>query len=254
MRRKGRPGQTNLFVDRVILDTLEAVPKVRVRWKTSYRLQPDRYPPVDYFERIASAEDRIVLNDLEKLTDPAERQRVGQISLVPAGKRVFGKGASGLMGPFTHASRRNPSRFTDGSYGVYYAGRQLETALREVAYHWARFHARTNDPPTDTAFKVINASLDKVMHDIRKGAWIDVLDPDPARYGRPQAFASQLRETLSSNGIVYPSVRNPGGECVAAFWPNVLRFISDDRRVALKWDGNTITSWFDFSSGEWSRL
>jgi hypothetical protein len=162
MRRKTGPGQTHLFVDRATLDTLETVPKVRVRWKTTYRLQLDRYPPVDYFERIAIVEDRIVLNDLEKLTDPAERQRIGQISLVPTGKRVFGQGASGLMGPFTHASKRNPSRFTDGSYGVYYAGRRFETALREVAYHWARFHARTKDEPTETTFKVLTASIDKM--------------------------------------------------------------------------------------------
>jgi len=254
MRRKPGPGQSNLFVDRVTLETLEAVPKVRVRWKATYRLQLERYPPIDYFERIAPAEDRALLDDLEKLTDPAARQAIGQISLVPAAKRVFGKGASGLMAPFTHASTRNPSRFTDGSYGVYYAGRKFETALREVAYHRARFHRNTKDDPTQTTYKVIIASINKVMHDIRAGSWAHMLDPDPANYGRSQTLGAQLRDMLGSNGIVYPSVRHSGGECIGAFWPNVIKFTSDDGRVALKWDGKTITSWFDFETDEWSPL
>lgn len=254
MRRKPDPGQTNLFVDRATLDALQKVPRVRVRWTASYRLQLDRYPPIDLFERVAPAEDRPLLHDLEKLTDPAARQAAGQISLVPAARRVFGKGASRLMAPFVHASRNNPSRFTDGSYGVYYAGRAFETAVREVAYHRALFHGRTQDEPTQTTYAVIVASIDKAMHDIRAGAWADLLDPDPANYARPQAFGAQLRDALGSNGIVYPSVRHAGGACVAAFWPDVLRFVSDDRRVALKWDGRTITSWFDFASGAWSEL
>jgi RES domain-containing protein len=254
MRRRLGPRQGNFFVDRATLEQLESVPKVRVRWKLTYRLQLDRYPPVDYFERVANREDRMILDDLEKLTDPAERQRIGQISLVPTAKRVFGKGASSLMGPFTHASKRNPSRFTDGSYGVYYAGRQFETALREVAYHWALFHARTKDESTETTFKVVNSSIDKVMHDIRSGVWGDLLDPDPANYAFPQRFAAQLKDRLSSNGIVYPSVRHPNGECIAAFWPDVVKFISDQRRLALKWDGKAISSWFDFDTGEWAPL
>ena len=97
----------------------------------------------------------------------------------------------------------------------------FETALREVAYHRGRFHAQTRDEPTRTTFKTIEAGIDKVLHDIRAGDWSDLLDPDPASYAMPQAFAAGLRET-GSLGIVYPSVRHRTGECVAAFWPNVM--------------------------------
>ena len=249
MRRRRGQGRSDLFIDRA---TLEFRPE-RVRWKATYRIQSARYPPIDYFERIAPQEDRILLDDLEKMTDPAARQAIGQISLVSASKRVFGTGASALMAPFTHASKDNPSRFTDGSYGVYYAGRRFETALREVAYHRARFHMRTKDAPTRTTFKVIVASINKTMHDIRTGSWANLLDPDPTNYSLPQAFGAQLREA-GSNGLVYPSVRHSGGECIAAFWPNVVSFASDDRRIALRWDGNAITSWFDFDTSMWSPL
>src|SRR5438034_5244163 len=106
MSRQRGPGQADFFIDRA---TLEAVPKARVRWKATYRLQSARHPPIDYFERIAPREDRVILDELEKMTDPATRQAIGQISLVPTSKRVFGTGASGLMAPFTHASKENPS-------------------------------------------------------------------------------------------------------------------------------------------------
>ena len=187
------------------------------------------------------------------MTDPAARQAAGNISLVPAAKRVFGKGASLVMAPFTHASPHNPSRFTDGSYGVYYAGHAFATALREVAYHRARFHASTKDPATDTTFKTITAGINKLLHDIREGDWSALLHPDPASYPTSQAFGAQLR-AAGSNGIVYPSVRHPGGECLAAFWPNVMTSPIEGKHIRLKWDGSAIVAWFDFETKQWSAL
>jgi RES domain-containing protein len=240
----------DLFFDRAALDQ---VPKKRVRWKVTHRLQSTRFPPVPYFERIADLEDHPLLDDLEKLTNRADRQAIGQISLVPPSKRIFGPGASGVMAPFTHPSHDNPTRFSDGSYGVYYAGRAFETALREVAFHRGRFHARTKDRATKTSFKIITASIAKTMHDIRKGDWSALLDPDPNRYGVPQSFGAQLKEA-KSNGVVYPSVRHPGGECIAAFWPNVMESPAEGKRIALRWDGGRISAWFDYETGEWSDL
>ena len=240
----------DLFFDQSKLDS---VVKSRVRWKTTYRLQSDRHPPIAFFERIADKGDHPVLDDLEKLTNRAARQTAGKLSRVPATKCVFGKGASGVMAPFVYASKDNPSRFTHGSYGVYYAGRKFETALREVAFHRARFHSRTKDRPARTGFKTITAAIDKPLHDLRKGVWTELLDPDPARYAAPQVLGAQLREA-KSHGIVYPSVRHSGGECIGAFWPNILSGIAEGKHIALKWDGKNITAWFDYELGEWSDL
>ena len=154
------PRHLDLAFDRAALDR---VPTRRMRWRTTYRLQSARHPPVDAFERVAPAEDREALHELERMTDPAARQDIGRISLVPPSRRVFGPGASALMWPFTHPSKDNASRFSDGAYGVYYAGHAFETALREVAYHRGRFHAQTRDEPTRTTFKTIEAGVDKVL-------------------------------------------------------------------------------------------
>jgi hypothetical protein len=226
---------------------LERVPARRIRWSITYRLQSARHPPIELFERVAAPDDREILAELASLTDPAARQAVGRISLVPANKRVFGPGASALMGPFVYASRDNPSRFSDGAHGIYYAGHQFETALREVAFHRGRFHAATRDPATRTTFKTITASLNKVMHDIRNGSWAELLDPDPTKYALPQALGAQLR-MVGGNGIVYPSVRHAKGECVAAFWPNVMTSPAEGKRVALQWDGSRMARWFDFET------
>ena len=51
-----------------------------------------------------------------------------------------------------------------------------------------------------------------------------------------QAIAPQP----SANGIVFPSVRRPGGECVAAFWPDVIGVPSTGRVLTYHFDGERI--------------
>ena len=67
------------------------------------------------------------LIELEQLTNPRVRNETGNINLVPPERRVSGNNASYVMAPFTHVNPRG-SRFSDGTYGVYYAAERLETA------------------------------------------------------------------------------------------------------------------------------
>lgn len=119
----------------------------RLAWTHATRIVAARHPPIDLFERVSS--DPAVWEALiaaEQLVNPRVRDEVGEIHLVPPDERVSGPGASWVMASFTH---RNPqgSRFSDGSYGVYYAARDLETAIRETAYHFARFARDSGDGP-----------------------------------------------------------------------------------------------------------
>jgi hypothetical protein len=124
---------------------LEAIPVTRVRWQKAHRIIASRYPPIGLFER-ASADPAVweALTALEMATNPRLRNEVGEISVVPVERRVFGSGASYVMAPFTH---RNPkgSRFSDGSFGIYYAASDFETAVAEVAFHFAKFARDSND-------------------------------------------------------------------------------------------------------------
>jgi hypothetical protein len=56
-------------------------------------------------------------------------ETIGNIDLVPKERRVAGPGASYLMAPFTHVSTDRPSRFSNGTFGVLYAGSSLEVAF-----------------------------------------------------------------------------------------------------------------------------
>lgn len=242
--------QRDLFVGAV---DLSKVPSRRVRWQATYRLVPTRHPPIDLFERIAKPEDWDALIELESLTNPRLRESAGVISLVPKERRVTGTGASIVMAPFTHASPLRKTRFSDGTYGVYYAARLFETALREVAFHMQRFYAATDDPPLQASYRTYKGKIDKAMHDITGRGWSHLLDPDPNNYDKPQAFAYALR-LGGSNGIVYPSVRHPGGECIAAFWPDVVSIPVQTKHIELKWDGSRVSGWFDYETEEWNKL
>ena len=140
----------------------EGVAIRRVRWQRSHRLIPTRYPPIDLFERISDPKDWDALIELESLTNPRMRQELGEVSFVPKSRRVSGTGASIVMAPFTHVSKDRPTRFSDGTYGVYYAAKEFETALREVAFHMARFHAATSDPALSTAYREYVGKIDRV--------------------------------------------------------------------------------------------
>ena len=226
---------------------VESIPARRVRWKSAFRLVPSRFPPIDVFERIADPADWQALYELESLTNPRLREQVGEISLVPPERRVTGPGATIVMAPFTHASPLRPSRFSAGGYGLYYAAQKFETALREVAFHMGRFYGSTGDDPHDEAYRSYQGAIDSVFHDLRKGDCTRFLHPDPAHYGPSQALGRQLRDA-GSNGVVYPSLRHAKGQCVGAFWPDVVGIPVQTRHITLRWVGERVSACFDYDT------
>ncbi len=245
MRKRGKP-KSDLFTSSA---EAEKVPSRRVQWKATYRLILSRFPPIDLFERVGPKEDWHLLVELEGLTNPRIRTDAGNINAVPPDKVVTGTGASIVMAPFTHYSPNRASRFTDGTFGIYYAGHSFSTALLEVSFHMGRFHAATNDPPLTATYRSYKGAINKEMHDIRGGAYAHLLSADVADYGRSQAFAKVLR-SANSNGIVYPSVRHATGQCIAAFWPNVVSIPVQDRHVQIRWGGKAMSGWFEYRTDD----
>jgi hypothetical protein len=222
-----------------------------VRWPQAWRIIASRYPPIDLFERVSdNPAVWDVLIELEQATNPRVRDETGEIVLVPAERRVAGTGASWVMAPFTHVNRQG-SRFSDGSYGVYYAASTLRTAIHETGYHFARFAADAQDPPRREDMRVLLGSIECDLHDVaslEEAVRKPLLDPISYSHSRP--FASELREA-GSNGLVYPSVRDSGGACVAAFWPNVVGIPMQERHLQYEWDGERFLRYFDYSLETW---
>ena len=226
----------------------------RVEWKGAVRIIRSAFPPIDLFEDIADPADWPLLISGEQKTNPRIMATIGNLDLVPVDRRVGGNGASYLMAPFTHVSTDRPSRFTDGSYGVLYVGDGFETALFETIYHHTRFMARTREAPGWTSqFREIVMAVDADLHDLRPLA--EEPDPvlDPDSYVASQALARALRGS-GSGGIAYPSVRHPGGKCVALFYPDCASNPLQGRHLDYHWDGARVDLVRDAGPGAVFRI
>ena len=142
------------------------------------------------------------------------------------------------MAPFTHVSPDKTGRFHDGTFGAFYGADSYETALFETVHHMAEFCAVTNEEPGWIAdVRELVGRIDANLDDIRGGGFDRLLDPDD--YAASQTFARDAWNN-GSNGVVYPSVRNKGGECFAAFYPDVMSVPIQGRHINYHWDGASI--------------
>jgi RES domain-containing protein len=218
-------------------------PIKRIRWSHAYRIVPSRFPPVGLFDRIADPADMDAVFAIEALTNPRLREEADALRLVPKGRRISGPGSTPVMAAFTHLNPEG-SRFSDGSWGVFYAAHSVATAVEETVYHRERFLAATAEPACDIAMRCYRTSLDSKLHDLR-GGWPAVHDPDS--YAASVALARQLREH-GSNGLVYDSARHAGGECLAAFYPDVVAACVQAQHLIYRWDGARIAQVLEVSA------
>lgn len=219
------------------------IPVRPVGWRPSYRLIASRYPTVSLYDAIADPADLEVVFAIEALTNPRIRNELGQLQLVPPEERLSGAGSTPVMAAFTHLNPEG-SRFSNGSYGVYYAAQDLDTAVAEVSHHRALFLSRTAEPAIDIDLRLITATLEAPLHDLRKlgGAAAAVLDPADYRAG--QSLGQALR-AAGSWGVLYPSVRHRGRLCAGLFRPRALKSAREAAHIALHWDGQRITHWYE---------
>lgn len=216
--------------------------QVALPWRgPSVRAVPSRFPPVSLFDGVANADELEAVAAIQALTHPRLRNQIGEISLVAKGEQLLGPGSTPVMAAFTHLNRAG-SRFSDGSWGVYYAGESLDTAAAEVAFHAARFLAETNQPAIELDYRSYHARLVEPLHDLRGPAWRHV--HAPADYAPSQALARTLREA-GSWGLLYRSVRRAGGECIAVLRPRAVKLpVTQGEHLTLHWDGSAITGWY----------
>ena len=219
------------------------MPVVKLDWHPCHRLIASRYPTVGLYDAIADPADLDVVYAIEALTNPRIRDELGELQLVPRDERIVGPGSTPVMAAFTHLNPEG-SRFSDGSYGVYYAADTRETAIAEVGYHRALFLARTNEPPIDIDLRLITADLSAELHDLRGLREALPRCYDPVDYGAPQALGRELR-AAGSWGVAYQSVRLEGGFCAAVFRPRALSRARQSAHIALHWDGQRISHWYE---------
>ncbi|HEY0180274.1 MAG TPA: RES family NAD+ phosphorylase [Dokdonella sp.] len=209
----------------------------RIRWTRAYRIVPSRLPTVGVFDRVADAADLEALYEVEALTNPRLREELGALRMLPKERRVGGPGTTPIMAAFTHLNPEG-SRFSDGSWGVFYAAHTVATAIEETVYHRERFLRATAEPPLDVEMRCYRTGVAGRLHDLR-GGWPAVHDADD--YAASRALARALRER-GSNGVVYDSVRDRGGECAALFYPDLATPCVQAQHLIYRWDGARIAA------------
>nr|WP_191229018.1 RES family NAD+ phosphorylase [Aurantiacibacter xanthus] len=223
-----------------------SIPVSAVRWQPCYRIIPSRFPPIELFEAVADPADLEAVFRIEAMTNDRLREEVGELTLVPAEDRVAGPGTSPIMAAFTHL---NPAgdRFTDGSYGVFYASLTIETAIAETRHHRTRFLAATEEPAQEIDVRVYAVDLDADLHDIRAMRDSHPAYYHPTSYAVSQDLGRALRDA-GSDGVVYASVRDEGGECAAVFRPRLLSNCRQERHLCYVWDGRAISTIYEKKS------
>lgn len=204
------------------------------QWDRAYRMINSSFPPITLFEDLLDPAELETAYMLEGLTNDRLVEEAGVLSRVRPEDRVSGPGATPVMAAFTHIGKI--SRFTNGTYGVYYAADSQAAAIAETKYHQEKFLAATNEPDIELTMRTYVNQVVKPMHDIRVD-YPHLHDANPAGYSPAQAFAMQLREKLSW-GLLYNSVRLDGHECVAAFRPPAISIPTQGKHVRYVWDAS----------------
>ncbi len=216
-----------------------------VEWRPCYRIVPSRFPPIDLFEGVnGSPDDWALLNEYEGETSARLREEAGQIHLVRSEDRRYGPGWSPVMAALCHFAPPG-TRFTDGTFGAYCCALSEQTAIAETRHHAEQFMRASNEPPMMLQRRVYLADLCAELIDLRQSPEATpLLHPDDPGPGR--AFGRAAWEA-GSYGIVYPSVRDPGGECAAVLRPPALSPTRQGKHLGYEWDGQSIRHVFELT-------
>ena len=219
------------------------LPVARIEWEPCWRIIPSRFPPIQLFERVTDPNDLEAIYELDALTNPRLRDEAGDIELVPPKDRISGHGTTVVMAAFTHLNPHG-SRFSDGTYGVFYTASDLNTAIAETKHHRERFLSATAQEYMELDMRVYAIDLDGCLHDLRDKKAAQPLVYFNDNYAAGQHLARSLREA-GSNGIAYDSVRQTGGECVAVFRPTLLSNARQERHLCYVWNERQIVTVYE---------
>lgn len=211
-----------------------------LRVQDTHRLIPSKHSGNGALIRIA--EDGAHLEDLFTLDDATNDRLQGEMDLLPGiGRDELVAGipyASIINASFCHASPEG-SRFNGPDRGAWYAGFELATSQAEVGFHKSRQYMEIGWKEEDVVtYDDYLANVDADFHDIRgDAAFAPCLAP--GSYYASQGLAMELL-TAGSLGIVYPSVRAPGGTCLACFRPALVGNVRNSKTWSFVWRGSAV--------------
>lgn len=219
--------------------TMDGLPLVREAFPRTVRLVASARLRAAVMAPLADSEDELaLLAEIEGATSSRliaqERGRGG----LTAEELVHGvPHAVFINASFAYAKPREPNRFNPAERGAWYAALAVETCIAEVGFHLTKALADAGDFNAVVDYSEMLASMAGVFVDLRQAPGHPSLDPNPSvGYPAGNAVAAATR-AAGHNGIIYSSVRQPGGTCIVALWPNVVQSVVQGSIYRLIWAG-----------------
>lgn len=201
-------------------------------WRKAYRLINSSYPPLGVYEDTLDPNDLDMAFAIEAMTNERLREEAGMLQRVAPSDRVSGPGSTPVMAAFTHIGKG--SRFSDGTYGVYYCASSIDAAIAETKFHQERFLAATREENVEITMRAYVNKVVKPVIDVRDMP--ELHQPDLTTYTVSQAFAREHRDGKTW-GLLYRSVRLDSHECVAAFRPQAVSLPVQGPHFRYVWNG-----------------
>ena len=186
--------------------------------------------------------ERAILEEIEGLTSARRTMAMPRPPGIAAEElltEAHGYGWTLVNAAFCYA-RATGNRFSGPERGAWYAAHgpgAAETAQQEVAFHLTRELDATGVYQNVTAYRELVAGFTARFHDVEREGGAAFLSPD-VRVGYPagQGLARAILER-GGNGVLYPSVRHEGGQCLAAFRPFLVQNVRPGKTWRFAWGG-----------------
>jgi RES domain-containing protein len=229
-------------------------PVAAIRQFDTSRLIPSRFADAESSVLAAIADDDQHLAELFEL-DNATNQRLvaehGGLAGIGVDELVFGIPNFRIINAAYTYARPEGSRFNDGERGAWYCSFEIRTALEEVIFHKSVEYAEIDRFDDVVTYQEFLADFNAAFHDLR-GDTRHKSCLSPSSYIKSQALALRLLAS-ESLGVVYPSVRHPGGTNLACFRPALVGNVRKGRVFRLTWNGPGRPSVKNISGAEAKR-
>jgi hypothetical protein len=218
---------------------MELPPVSRVRHFGAHRLIPSRYLPSGDSVLVAIADSDGDLEAIFELDAATNDRLLAHQQLLP------GIGLEELVFAVPHAAVVNAafchahplgSRFSGPERGAWYAALAVRTAQAEVGFHKSVQLAEINRFEDTVTYEDYLADFSAGFHDLRQPNPVFRTWLDPGSYVESQALAERLLEA-GSLGVIYPSVRDAGGTCLACFRPALVTSVRRGKTYRFTWRG-----------------
>lgn len=216
-------------------------PQVEFKGENAWRVIPSRYPTIDLYEDVASADELEAVWAIEAITNERLKEQAGELSRVPKEDWLLGlHGGSYVMAAFTHLNPEG-ARFTTGDFGGYYCAPQLDTAVKETVYHQERFFGYTREPAQKVQMRVLFTTFDATLSDITGEPFLSSPLYHATDYSQSKAFA-QTQKAKNVDGIYYRSVRHTAHDCYVLYRPCLVTNVHQAQHLEYHWNGSAITN------------